>query len=119
MANSAIVRVVNIEVDFPDRREACTRVDAALLRAKKDGVRVVKFIHGYGSTGVGGRLRLTVRSHLRRRKEQGEIACFVNGESLSSFDSFSKELVRHVPEIILDCDWGNANKGITLVLLKE
>jgi hypothetical protein len=35
MVKSAIVRVVNIEVDFPDRREACTRVDAALLRPKK------------------------------------------------------------------------------------
>jgi len=117
VTKSSNVRVVNIEVDFPDRKQACIRVDAALVRAKKDGVQVVKFIHGYGSTGVGGRLRFAIRSYLRQQRQQGKIACFVNGESLSSFDDFSKELVRRAPELLLDGDWGSGNRGITLVLL--
>jgi len=54
---------------------------------------------------------------LRQRKEKGEIAAFVNGESWSSFDERSKGLFAKVPELVLDSDLGRGNKGITLVLL--
>jgi hypothetical protein len=113
------VLVVNIEKGLPDRKEAYSRIETAVTRARKDGVPVIKFIHGYGSTGVGGVLRFAVRSYLRQRKGKGEIICFVNGEHLSSFDELSKKLVQYAPELLVDGDWGAGNKGITLVLLKS
>jgi hypothetical protein len=119
MPKSGNVRVVNIEMGLPDRTQARSQVEAALVQAKKDGVPILKFIHGYGSTGAGGLLRFAVRSYLRQQKEHGKIICFVNGESLSSFDALSKDLVRHAPELLLDGDWGAANKGVTLVLLRN
>jgi len=119
MPKSGNVRVINIEMGFPDRTQARSRVEAALVQAKKDGVTILKFIHGYGSTGTGGLLRFAVRSYLRQQKKHGKIISFVNGESLSSFDALSKDLVRHAPELLLDSDWGAANKGVTLVLLRN
>ena len=111
--------VVNIEEGFPTRDQACQKLDAALIRARKAGVSVVKVIHGYGSSGVGGVLRFAIRSYLRQQKEQGAIVLFVNGEQLSSFEERSKTLLAKAPELLLDPDLGRANKGITLVLLEK
>ena len=48
------VRVINFEEGFPTRDQAYQKLEAALARARKDGVAVLKVIHGYGSTGTGG-----------------------------------------------------------------
>jgi hypothetical protein len=114
---SAGIRVINLEEGFPTRDQAYQKLEAALARARKDGVAALKVIHGHGSTGKGGVLRFAIRGFLRQRKEKGEIAVFVNGESLSSFDERSKVLFAKVPELLLDGDVGRGNKGITFVLL--
>lgn len=114
---SGKLRIINLEEGFPTRDQAYQKLEAALARARKDGIAVLKVIHGYGSTGTGGVLRFAIRSFLRQRKEKGEIAAFVNGESWSSFDERSKALFAKAPESLLDSDVGRANKGITLVLL--
>jgi hypothetical protein len=114
---SARVRVINLEEGFPTRDQAYQKLEAALARARKDGIAVVKLIHGYGSTGAGGVLRFAIRGFLRQRKEKGEIAAFVNGESWSCYDERSKALFARVPELVVDSDVGCGNKGITLVLL--
>jgi hypothetical protein len=114
---SVRVRVINLEEGFPTRDQAYQKLEVALGRARKDDVVVLKVIHGYGSTGAGGVLRFAIRSFLRQRKEQGEIAAFVNGESWSSFEARSKTLLAKAPELVLDSDLGRANEGITLVLL--
>ena len=114
---SGKLRIVNLEEGFPTRDQAYQKLEAALVRARKDGIAVLKLIHGYGSTGAGGVLRFAIRGFLRQRKEKGEIAAFVNGESWSSFDERSKTLFTKVPQLVVDSDLGRGNKGITLVLL--
>jgi len=114
---SGRVRVLNLEEGFPTRDQAYQKLDAALARARKDGIAVLKVIHGYGSTGAGGVLRFAVRGFLRQRKDKGEIAAFVNGESWSSFDERSKLIFAQAPELVMDDALGRGNKGITLVLL--
>ena len=109
--------VVNLEEGFPSRDEAVRRLGAAIARARQKQIRVLKVIHGYGSSGVGGILRPVVRNFLRQAKEKGEISLFVNGESFSSFDSRSKELVGQAAQLLLDKDLGRGNRGITFVLL--
>jgi molybdopterin/thiamine biosynthesis adenylyltransferase len=43
MPKSGNVRVVNIEMGLPDRTQARSQVEAALVQAKKDGVPILKF----------------------------------------------------------------------------
>ena len=112
-----MVKIINLEEGLPDRVQALARLEASLQRARKDGIRVLKIVHGYGSSGVGGILRPVVRNFLRQARERGEIRLFVNGESFSSFDARSKEMMAASPELVLDRDLGRGNKGITLVLL--
>ncbi|MBA3912992.1 MAG: Smr/MutS family protein [Acidobacteriales bacterium] len=108
---------VNLEEGLPSREQAYAKLDAALEQARKNGVRVLKVIHGYGSTGKGGVLRFAVRGYLRRRKDKREIAIFVSGEDWSKFEERSRELLARAPELASDQDLGRKNKGITLVLL--
>src|SRR5512147_1669285 len=105
------ISLVNLEQGFPTREQACKRLDEALQRSKKAGTPALKIIHGYGSSGTGGVLRFAIRSHLRQRKEAGEIQAFVPGESWSQFDKYSKQLLKQVPESLLDSDLGRNNKG--------
>ncbi len=111
------IAIINLEDGFPTRDEALRRLEEALARARQQRIRVLKVIHGYGSSGVGGILRPVVRNFLRQCKERNEITLFVNGESFSSFDSRSKELLGHAAQLLLDKDLGRANRGITFVLL--
>jgi hypothetical protein len=112
------VRIINLEQGFPSREQARQRLESAIAKAKKDGLLAVKVIHGYGSSGQGGTLRFAVRGYLRQMKDGGEIALFVNGESFSQFEERSRELLRKVPELVVDQDLGGGNKGVTLVLIR-
>ena len=114
---SGSVRILNIEPGSPTRDQALLRVSEGLARAQKDGARVLKVIHGYGSTGQGGVLRFAVRNFLRQAKEKGEIKLFVNGEDFKTSDERAWELVKKAPEAKADQDFGGKNKGVTLVLL--
>jgi len=111
------IRIVNLEHGLPARDEAIRRLDEAIQQARKAGIPALKIIHGWGSSGAGGILRFAVRNHLRKRKDKKEIRVFIPGESWSQFDAYSKELLKQLPESLLDADLGRANKGITLVLL--
>ncbi|HVO59854.1 MAG TPA: Smr/MutS family protein [Terriglobales bacterium] len=114
---SSNIPIVNLEEGFPTRDEALRRLEAALARARQHKIRVLKIIHGYGSSGVGGILRPVVRNFLRQAKERGEIKLFVNGEGFSRFDSRSKKLIGRAAELLLDRDLGRGNRGVTFVLL--
>jgi len=105
------IRIVNLEEGFPSRDQAYQKLEVALTKARKDGIAALKVIHGYGSSGAGGVLRFAIRGYLRQRKDNGEIAAFVNGESWSSFDERSKLIFSKVPELVLDSDVGRGNKG--------
>src|ERR1700758_2422996 len=111
------MRTINLEQGFPTRDEARKRLEDALAKAKKDGVPALKIIHGYGSSGQGGVLRFAIRGYLRQMEDRGEIALFVNGETFSQFEERSRELLRRLPELLVDQDLGGGNKGVTLVLI--
>jgi len=114
---SGSVRTLDIELGRPTREEALRRLTEGLASAQKGGVRVLKVIHGYGSTGQGGVLRFAVRNFLRQAKEKGEIKLFVNGEDFKTSDERAWELVKKAPEAKQDRDFGGKNRGVTLVLL--
>jgi hypothetical protein len=111
------IRTINLEQGLPDRNQARQRLEAAIAKARKDGVPALKLIHGYGSSGQGGTLRFAIRGYLRQMKDRGEIAMFVNGESFSQFEERSRQLLGRVPALLVDPDLGSGNKGVTLVLL--
>lgn len=109
--------LINLEDGRPTRHEALLRLAHELLNARRSRVQVIKLIHGYGSSGVGGVLRTAVWSELRQLKERGQIRAFCNGEDWRISNEIAWDILKKFPELKKDSDLGRANKGITVVVL--
>jgi hypothetical protein len=113
-----MMRTLNIEADFPSLDDARRDVIAEIRRAKRDRVRVLKIIHGYGSSGKGGKLCTGLRKSFKLRKEEGVILDFVPGERFSIFNSVVHAMFDACPALRGDPDLEATNEGITLLWLK-
>lgn len=111
------MKVVNLKEGMPLVREAMSRMQSELHRAANEGVKVVKFVHGYGSSGVGGEIRIAVQNGLMKRLSQGELKAVIFGEDWRISNELTWELLKQMPELKQDSDLGRENKGITIVAL--
>ena len=109
--------IINLEQGMPTVEQAKQRLIAELGRARASGANAVKLIHGYGSSGVGGKLRIGVRQFLAGKKRQNTIRLFVAGEDWDIFHADSRQFLESCPDLSRDRDLGQGNPGITLVLL--
>ena len=114
---SVRVRTVNLKSGMPTVDEARSRLIDEIDNASQRGDHVLKLIHGYGSSGVGGKLKDAIRSSLRRRRKEGKIRSFVAGENWSAFDKVTNEILEACPQLDKDSDLNRQNEGITIVLL--
>ncbi len=114
---SARIRNVNLKSGMPTVDEARSRLNTEIDKAKQRGDHVLKLIHGYGSSGVGGKLRDAIRSSLRRRRKEGKIRSFVAGEKWNVFDEVTNQILEECPQLAKDSDLNSYNEGITIVLM--
>ncbi len=114
---SQLIRVINIKSDMPTVDEARRELIAAIDRARADGVQVIKLIHGYGSTGVGGALRNALRKSLLKRRKEGAVKSIVHGEMWGVMDEHARALRNRHTFLRDDADYNRQNSGITLVEL--
>ena len=110
-------KLINLEEGRPTVNVGLLRMDRALVAARSEGVPLLKLIHGYGSTGVGGRLREEVWKALDRFKRNGFIHDFIPGEDFRLSNEASWALVKRDKAIKEDRDFGRGNRGITIVVL--
>lgn len=113
-----MVRTFNIEAGLPSLEEARRMVAEEIRSAKRDGVWVLKVIHGYGSSGKGGRLCIGLRKSFGLRKKEGVIRDFIPGENFSIFNDPVLALLETVPELRGDPDLNATNEGVTICWLK-
>jgi hypothetical protein len=111
------LQTANLEDGMPTVPQAQARLTAELRAARARSTKVLKIIHGYGSTGVGGDLRIAIQATLRQLVESGEIRACIFGENWRRGDEESWDLVKRFPALKDDHDFGRGNKGITLVVL--
>ena|SRR5208283_5486121 len=114
---AANLKIVVLKEGMPSVEEARARLQTELGNARKNGIRVLKLVHGYGSTGVGGDLRIALQSTLRQMAQRHEISDCIYGEDWRTSDSRSWELLKRMPDLKNDSDLGKGNKGITVVVL--
>jgi len=78
------LKLVNLEEDHPTVNQGLLRLDRALAAARQERTTLLKLIHGYGSSGAGGQLRIEVWKVLDRYKRAGTIREFIPGNSFAS-----------------------------------
>jgi hypothetical protein len=111
------LKVVNLEEDMPTVPLALSLLTDALRTARAEGYAAVKIIHGYGSSGQGGAIRMAVQAELMQRARAGELRAFIVGEEWRISDEHSWSLLQRCPELKPDTDLGRGNKGISIVVL--
>ena len=70
------------------------RATYAIVNGRTLGASAVKLIHGYGSSGKGGKIRLEVRAYLERQKARGKIRDYIPGERFSIIEICTDRLFR-------------------------
>jgi len=111
------IKTVNLKSDMPLVRHALQRLDRELSLAQKEKTTLLKVIHGYGSTGAGGDIRVAVQKRLLEMTQDGQIRVCIFGENWSKSDDAAWKLLQSHPELKSDSDLGRRNRGITIVLL--
>jgi len=114
---SGILREVNLKSDMPTANDAIRRITYNIKNAGAFGVTAIKLIHGYGSTGKGGAIRVEARKYLERQKQRGQIKDYIKGEDFSIFDEPTRNAFAICGELRRDCDIERHNNGITIVIL--
>lgn len=111
------IPTVNVKSDRPTVQEALNRLERELALARQRGCSILKIIHGYGSTGAGGDIRIAVQVRLREMADAGTIRGCVFGEEWATSSEQVWMLLKARPELKGDADLGRGNRGITVVLL--
>lgn len=102
---------------MPSVHEALQRLDREIAVARKGKVELLKVVHGYGSTGAGGDIRIAVQKRLHELAQGGHIRGCIFGEDWSKSNEKTWRLLQAQPELKNDSDVGRSNQGITVVLL--
>src|SRR4051794_7591260 len=102
---------------MPLVREALSLMERELRRAKAESVSLLKFVHGYGSTGKGGEIRIAVQQALMKHLQQGELKGVIFGNDWRISNETTWALLKQWPTLKQDSDLGRNNQGITIVVL--
>jgi len=96
---------------------ALQKLDEAIKDAVNTHVSVLTLIHGYGSSGKGGLIRLECRKNLDHLKGRGLICDYIAGEEFSRKFGLVKFHLQRYPELGRNKNINRGNRGITLVIL--
>jgi hypothetical protein len=111
------ILTINLEAGMPLVHEALAQLACELASARQQRCSVLKLIHGYGSSGVGGDIRIAVQKRLRELQDQGSIRGCIFGEDWSTSDAQTWALLKRQPALKADQHLGKRNSGITIVVL--
>ena len=112
-----VQKTVNLELGHPPLEVALKKLNDAIEDAAKNDVVMLTLIHGYGSSGKGGRIRLECRKKLDFMKSKSQIHDYIAGEDFSRKVGPVKMLLQRYPELSGDSNFNRGNRGITLVVM--
>jgi hypothetical protein len=110
------IKTINLKADMPSVQDALGRLQREIAPPRMQKQAFLKIVHGYGSSGVGGDIRIAVQKRLREMLEAGEIRGCIFGEDWSKSCDQVWRLLQAKPELKDDPDLGRGNRGITIVI---
>lgn len=112
---SVRVKEVNLERGLPTVDLALKEMINQLTTYKRQGYRAIILIHGYGSSGTGGKIKIAVRAKLKDPSLSGIVRKFCGGEDWVN----NKRSMLDVCNQLRDFESRvSGNPGVTVVILK-
>lgn len=97
--------------------EALARLERELQSGKRNGVALIRVVHGYGSSGTGGKIRTACRQHLTAKRKMKTIRGFLPGDDYSDTTQAGRALLSTHPRLRSSLRTDSRNPGITFVEL--
>ncbi len=113
-----LFELLNIEEGFPTTEEALGKLVSGLKSAKSRGVVFVKVIHGWGSTGRGGKIKRAVKTQLPDWGKKGLLRGWILGTDWKVTDTTYLQWYSKYPEVRNDQDLNRNNSGITVIKIR-
>lgn len=110
-----MLKFIDLKDDIHSVEYALAIVEIEIEGAKREGVKALKVLHGYGSHGKGGAIMLALRRQLALWKKNGFILNYFGGDKWDLFDKDSQKILLNDKSIVGDCDLGRSNPGITII----
>ena len=109
---------INIKNDLQSSDIALFELESKIKDCQLEGIRVLKVVHGYGSSGKGGIIRNNVRQLLKVLQKKGEIVAFIPGELWipSKINEYDLE---DIPELYVDSERTTLNSGATVIIISK
>jgi len=111
------VREYNIKMDMPSVEIAVKRLDAIIQEARYQRLKIIKIIHGYGSSGVGGKIKTFIQQSLREKYNKKVIKAYIPGEAFCELLGFDYEITKYKGLINRDNESLICNNGITYIII--
>jgi len=109
-------KTINLKDTMPTVELALAMIEIEIETCKKEGMQVLKIIHGYGSHGVGGEIKKALKKWLLLKKRSHFISDYVFGEAWNT--SKTAEKIKEIcPEVLGDSELFTINPGLTIILL--
>lgn len=109
--------VIDIKSSMPLVEEAMDEL-VRMLSFYTGKQKVVKILHGYGSTGVGGAIKKATHRLLSQWRSSKRIMAYIPGEGFDLNSGYQEAIHTYKDLIRNDSDYGHSNDGITYVILK-
>lgn len=116
-ASTKLHKIVNLEYGRPTVEMALLRFNREIANARSEQIRVVTLIHGYGSSGKGGKIRIACRKVLARLVEQEKLKNYIPGETFHKRYGNGKALLRQYAQLEKICVSDFGNPGVTIVVI--
>jgi 5,10-methylenetetrahydrofolate reductase len=109
------VKEVNIEQGYPNVESALRDMISQLGTYKRMGFRAILLVHGYGSSGTGGKIKTSVRMKLKESSLIGLVKMSCGGEDWIDGKKRSLDLCPELKDYERRI---SGNPGVTVVILR-
>jgi hypothetical protein len=112
------IEIINLEAGMPFVKEALERFDREFINTQNRPVGLLKIIHGYGSSGKGGKIKIALHQKLKLMLSSQLIKSIIKGDVFSKSTKSKvhhKILIECYPELLETLRADTYNLGITLV----
>lgn len=110
-------KTINLEIGRPFVENALAKLQKNIEIARMEGICILTVIHGYGSSGKGGKIRVESRKLLDFLVEKGDVQSYITGEEFSRKAGPVKMLLRRYPQLGQHPYLNKKNPGMSIVIL--
>ena len=111
------IQTINLKKEMLFVDEALGTLSLELDLARSQGVKILRVIHGYGSSGTGGRIKQAVIQELASLSRAGKVQAYVVGDRYSEHTNQGRDLLNEFPDLGSTLVSDRHNPGITFVQL--